>query len=86
MKYRPSVALKEHLLNGHRVTQLEAILLFGVGNPQQEIKNIKKDFLVSSGKVNMAKVIRRLNEFTLCKVPDNLPYKEIIMTEYWISR
>ena len=85
MKYKPSAALKEHMLLGHKVTPLEAILLFGVANPYQEMKNLRKDFLVKTEKVNMAKVIRRLNEYTMCKVPENLPHTEIIMTEYWVS-
>ena len=32
-KFRPSVALREHMLEGHPVSLLEAILLFGVQNP-----------------------------------------------------
>lgn len=86
-KYQPASALREHMLAGHRVSLLEAMLLFGVQNPNAELARIKKDgFLVKSGKVPMATIIRRANEYTVCKVPENLPYKEIHMTEYWISR
>ena len=85
--YKPSLALREHMLAGNRVSLLEAILLFGVQNPNAEITRIKKDgYLVKSERVAMAKIIRRTNEYTLCKVPGNLPYREIQMNEYWISQ
>lgn len=86
-KYQPASALREHLLEGHRVSLLEAMLLFGVQNPNAELARMKKDnFLIKSQRVPMAKIIRRINEYTECKVPENLPYREIQLTEYWISR
>jgi hypothetical protein len=79
--------LKEHMLEGHRVSLLEAILLFGVQNLNAELTRLRKDgFFIKNERVSMAKVMRRTNEYTVCKVPENLPYKEILMTEYWISR
>ena len=85
--YKPAAALREHMLQGNSVTHLEAILLFGVQGPNAEISRIKKDgFLIDSRPVPMAKVIRRINEYTICKVPENLPYKEIQLTEYWIKK
>jgi hypothetical protein len=86
-EYKPVMALREHMLEGNPVTLLEAILLFGVKNPNAEFHRIKKDrFLIESRSVPMAKVIRRINEYTVCKVPPNLPYKEIQLTEYWIKK
>ena len=80
------MALREHLLAGHRVSLLEAMLLFGVQNPNAELTRIRKDgFLVKSQRVPMAKIIRRINEYTLCKVPEGLPHREIQLTEYWVS-
>ena len=85
--FKPSFALREHMLEGHPVTLLEALLLFGVQNPNAEFTRIKKDrFLVDSRQVSMAKVIRRINEYTVCKVPEGLPCKEITLTEYWIKK
>ena len=85
--FQAASALREHMLEGHRVSLLEAMLLFGVQNPNAEFARLKKDgFLVKSQKVAMAKIVRRINEYTVCKVPDNLPYTEIVMSEYWISR
>lgn len=75
------------MLSGNRVSLLEATLLFGVQNPNAEFARMKRDKLfIKSGRVPMAKIIRRINEFVPCSVPDHLPYKEITMTEYWISR
>ncbi|MBA1158669.1 helix-turn-helix domain-containing protein [Microvirga mediterraneensis] len=85
--YQPAMALREHLLEGHRVSLLEAILLFGVQSLNAELARMKKEgFIVKSQRAPMAKIIRRVNEYTICKVPDALPYREIHMTEYWISR
>lgn len=85
--FQPALALREHLLAGHRVSLLEAILIFGVQNLNAELTRLRRDgFMVKSDKVSMAKVIRRTNEMAVCRPPDNLPFKEVIMTEYWISR
>jgi hypothetical protein len=86
-RYQPASALREHMLAGHRVSLLEAILLFGVQAPNAELTRMKKDgFLIKSSRAPMAKIIRRINEYTICKVPENLPYQEIHLTEYWISK
>lgn len=87
LAYRASEAILEHMLLGGRVSLLEAILLFGVQNPNAEFARIKKSgYLVKSQRVPMAKIIKRINKYTVCSVPEDLPYREIIMSEYWISR
>ena len=86
-KYRPASALLEHMLEGNRVSTLEATLLFGVQTPTAEITNIRrKGFLVKKEPVPMAKVLRRLNEVCNCTPPSQLPIREILMSEYWISK
>jgi len=86
-KYQPVMALREHMLAGNRVSPLEAILLFGVLAPNVEFTRMKKaGFFIKHQRISMAKVIRRINEYTVCKVPKGLPYTEIQMTEYWISK
>jgi hypothetical protein len=85
--FQSSLALREHMLEGHRVSILEAILIFGVQNLNAELARLKKDgFLVRSEKVSMAKILRRTNEYAVCKPPSNLPFKEIVVTEYWVGR
>jgi hypothetical protein len=86
-KFQASLALREHMLEGHLVSLLEAILVFGVQSLNAELARLKKDgFFIKDEKVSMAKVLRRANEYAVCRPPDNLPFKEIVMTEYWISR
>ena len=50
-KYQPRLALKEHMLEGHRVTILEAFLLFGVQAFNRSLTEFKREgFLVKSEK------------------------------------
>ena len=84
--YQPAMALREHMLGGHRVSLLEALLIFGVQNPNAEITRLKKGgYIIQSQKVPMAKIIRRINDYATCAPPANLPHREILLTEYWIS-
>ncbi len=50
-KYGNTMALKEHLLKGHKVSRLESLLLFGVQNYTAVLTNIKRDgFILKSQK------------------------------------
>lgn len=85
--FRPAEALREHMLEGNPVTLLEAILLFGVQNPNAEFTRVKKmGFIVKSKPIPLAAVLRRINQYAVCKPPENMPYKEIQLTEYWIQK
>ena len=80
-------ALKEHVLSGHKISKLESLVLFGVQDLAREMTRLRFDgFIVKKQKVSFVKVLRRLNEYTVCKAPKNLPVKEILSTEYWISK
>jgi hypothetical protein len=86
-KYGNTMALKEHLLKGHKVSRLESLLFFGVNQLDTVIKELKRDgFILKKAKVPMAKIINRINKSTTCKPPKILPTLEIIMTEWWVSR
>lgn len=86
-KYKPDLAFKEHLLNGHAVSLIEAMLLFGVQSPNRSLTKFKREgYIIKSQRVPMAKIIRRINKYTMCAVPDDLPYAEISMMEYWVSK
>lgn len=86
-KFQSSLALREHMLEGHKVSLLEALLIFGVQSLNAELARLKKDgFIIKSEAVSMAKVLRRVNEYASCQPPSALPFREIVMTEYWISR
>ena len=85
--FKPSIALEEHLLAGNPISQYEALFLLGVQSLRAEIGRLKrKGFVVESQRVPLAKVLRRLNEYMECRPPQNLPTREIIVTEYWLSR
>jgi len=87
LKFSNITAFKEHLLNGNRISELEAILLFGVKNLHASINRLKNDgFLIKKNQITFTKVLNRLNKYTVCKAPHNLPIKEISLTEYWISQ
>lgn len=87
IKYGKASALKDYLLEGNKISFIEASLLFGVGNLWNQIRLIKNDgFIVNSKKVSMLKIITRLNKKIVCKTPINLPIKDIEMIEYWISK
>ena len=85
--YGNVMALKEYLLSYNKISQLECQLLFGVQNLSAEIARLKGEgYIIKSQKVVMAKILTRINKFTICYAPKNLPIKEIIATEWWINK
>ena len=84
--YKTSLALEEHMLSGEKVSILEANLIFGVQSFNRTLTSMKRNGrLIKTQRVPMAKVIRRLNNYCLCKPPKELPLREILVSEYWIS-
>ena len=80
-------ALKDHMLNNNRVSQLDALILFGVQNLAMEIHRIRKEgFTTNSERVSMIKTLVRLNKYCVVKPPKNLPTKEVFVTDYWIEK
>tara|TARA_B100000073_G_scaffold263752_1_gene223477 strand:+ start:286 stop:561 length:276 start_codon:yes stop_codon:yes gene_type:complete len=87
IKYGNSEALLEYMLDGGTVSILEAILYFGVQSPNRAFTQFKrKGFIVKKKSVSMAKVMVRLNKNIKCNTPKNLPIRDIIMSEYYISK
>ena len=85
--YGNVMALKEHLLEYNKISLLESQLLFGVQSLPAEIYRLKKEgYLVKSRRVVLSKIITRINNFTICKTPKNLPVNEILVTEWWVSK
>ena len=86
LKYGNTLALSEFLLDGNKITRIESLLYFGVQNLTAVLSNLKKDgYLIKKKKVTMAKILRRVNEKIKCEHPKNLPIRDIIMHEWWIS-
>ena len=86
IRYGNVSALTEYMIEGNRVSRIESLILFGVQNLPEAIKAVKKKgFIVKKTPITMAKIIRRLNKNLKCETPKNLPIREIIMREWWIS-
>ncbi len=82
-----AAALLAHMLEGNHVSLIEAMIIFGVQNPNAEFGRMKKaGHLIQSKRVPMAKILRRINGYCAVKPPLELPIREIAMTEYWISK
>jgi hypothetical protein len=85
--YGNVMALKEHILSGEKISRIEALVLFGVQDLNRELLRMKKSgFILKNTKTTMTKIIIRLNKFSICKPPKDLPTNEIIMNEYWLSK
>ena len=86
-KFSGKDALLTHMLEGNFISILEAMLLFGVANPSAEFTRMRKSgYFIKSRRVPFSKIIRRINTFTTCEVPKEIPHKEILMSEYWINK
>ena len=86
VKYGNVAALKDYMLKGNRVSRIESLVIFGVQNFTAVLSNFKKEgFIIKKEQVAMAKIIRRANKIIQCSSPDNLPTKDIIMSEWWVS-
>ena len=86
IKYGLGLAAQEHIASGKPVTRLEAMVLYGVANLPDVVSVLRKQgWLIESRKVPYARALKRLRECVEINVPDNLPVREIVLTEYWLS-
>jgi hypothetical protein len=77
------MAIKEHILEGNPITQLESVCLFGVADITPTISDLRRDgYKIDSKRVPYVRALRRLNESASLIPPKNLPVKEITLTEY----
>ena len=82
-----NLAAREHLVSGKPLTRLEALVLFGVSNlPELVYEMRKQGLMVKQRSVPYATAMVRINEHATLKPPPNLPIREIMLTEYWVSR
>jgi hypothetical protein len=86
-RYGMALAVKEHLHAGQPITRLEALVLYGVSNLTDVISEMRKDgWTIESRSVPFAAAVRRVNDFAVLKPPENLPIREIQLTEYWMNK
>ena len=80
-------AMLEHMLEGNLISLIEAMNMFGVCNPAAVLTKLRKGgHIIHSRRVPMIKIIVRMNQYMVMKPPADLPTKECLMVEYWISR
>jgi hypothetical protein len=78
---------REHLLSGKPLTRMEALVLFGLSNlPELVYEMRRQGFRIETRKVTYAAAMVRINKHAVLKPPPNLPIRDIIFTEYWVSK
>ncbi len=82
-----SLAIKEYLLEGKPITQLEALAIFGVSWLPQLISQLKREgYRFNRENISYLKLMTRMRASITLVPPRNLPLKEILFTEWWISK
>ena len=85
-KHGITLAVREHLAGGQPITRLEALVLYGVANLPDVIKEMRQQgWMIASRWVPYAMAVRRINEQAVLHPPANLPVREIQLTEYWVK-
>lgn len=80
-------AAKEYLLSGAKLTRLEAIVLFGVPDLTKIISDLRRGgFEIEAETASFAAALRRVNDAAVVIPPDNLPIREITLTQYRVVR
>lgn len=86
-KFGMELPVREHLLSGQPITQLEAITLFGLSLLSRTISRMRKEgWVIESQRVPYAKALNRVNQHASFTPPKNLPIREVLLTEYWVSK
>lgn len=87
MKYGLALAAREHLASGQPITRLEALVLYGVSNFPDIISEMRKQgWVIQSRTVTYAAAMARINQHAVLQPPPNLPVREVMLTEYWVSK
>lgn len=82
-----ALAAREHLAGGQPITRLEAMVLYGVANLPDVVKEMRKQgWIVRSRLVPYAAAVVRVNQHAVLEPPKNLPIREIQLTEYQVSK
>lgn len=81
------LSLKEHILEGRPITILEGTIIFGVVNPYARIADLRREgYVIKTRRISYLKALRRINEVAVLEPPQNLPLREILLTEYQLSQ
>jgi hypothetical protein len=86
-KFGLALAAREHLAGGQPITRLEALVLYGVSNLPDVVKEMRRQgWVIESRLVPFAAAAARVNKHAVLQPPPNLPVREIQLTEYWVNR
>ena len=81
------VAMLSEMENGRRISRLESQILFGVQNLTADISQLKRQgYMIKTKKVPMARILKRMNDYCTVIPPKQLPVRDIMVSEYWISK
>jgi hypothetical protein len=78
--------LREHLLQGCPITQMEASVLFGLCDLIRAVSRLRKmGFRFEKRRVPYALALRRINKVVTLEAPAELPIREVLLTEYRVQ-
>ena len=81
------LAVREHLAEGNPITNLEALTMFGVPGLTKIISDLRREgWIIKSRTVPYLAALTRVNRVAKLTPPNNLPVREIRLTEYWVSK
>ena len=87
LRFGLAIAAKEHLASGQPITRLEAMVLYGVANLPDLIKEMRRQgWVIKSRLITYAAAAARINQNAVLQAPANLPIREVHLTEYWVSK
>ena len=90
MKNRRAVGiaeLREYMIEGHPITRVEALLLFGVPDLTKVVSDLRAErYIVLRGAISFAAAIVRMRGLADVAPPVGLPVRDILLTEYRVSR
>lgn len=82
-----ALAAREHLASGEPLTRMEAIVLYGVSNLPDVVKEMRRQgWMIKAKSVPYAAAMARINKVARLEPPKNLPIREIVFTEYRLSK
>lgn len=86
-KYSAELAAQEHLLAGHCLTRLEALVMFGVISLPGLIRRLRdKGWVIGSRRISYLAAIKRMEPYAKVEPPASLPVRELQLTEYWVNK
>ena len=81
------IAAEDHLLSGEPISRFESLALYGVPDLPKIVSDLrKKGARIEARRVPFARAIVRVNKVASFVAPENLPVREILITEYQLTR